>query len=413
MNNKSLLIIAFLILMNIHSAAQCNMIFNNRIKTLQVVAGIRWLDMPIIALNSDEVINISFDDMTHEYHRYTYKIEHCEADWTPSKELFESDYIDGFAEGNTIDDSQESLNTNELYTHYKLELPNERCKMKLSGNYKVTVYDENNDKEKMFEAFFMVNENLAGISMTSTSNTDYDINGLHQQLSIQLNYGNLSITDWKKEIKTIVLQNGRWDNAVTNPTPQYIMSDGLKWEHNKALIFNGGNEYHKFELLDVYHPTMGVERVNWDGKEYHAYLWTDEPRPSYIYDEDADGAYFIRNSDNTEIDYTAQYMTVHFRLKAPKQDGDVYLNGNWTYDLFIPEYKMEWNSQDECYECSAQLKQGYYNYQYLVLGPDGVTMPVTTEGNFFQTENKYQALVYYKGVGERTNRLVGIVTLDK
>jgi hypothetical protein len=399
--------------MNIHSAAQRNMIFNNRIKTLQVVAGIRWLDMPIIALNSDEVINISFDDMTHEYHRYTYKIEHCEADWAPSKELFESDYIDGFAEGNTIDDSQESLNTNELYTHYKLELPNERCKMKLSGNYKVTVYDENNDKEKMFEAFFMVNENLAGISMTSTSNTDYDINGLHQQLSIQLNYGNLSVTDWKKEIKTIVLQNGRWDNAVTNPTPQYIMSDGLKWEHNKALIFNGGNEYHKFELLDVYHPTMGVERVNWDGKEYHAYLWTDEPRPSYIYDEDADGAYFIRNSDNTEIDYTAQYMTVHFRLKAPKQDGDVYLNGNWTYDLFIPEYKMEWNSQDECYECSVQLKQGYYNYQYLVLGPDGVTMPVTTEGNFFQTENKYQALVYYKGVGERTDRLVGIVTLDK
>ncbi|MCI1281635.1 MAG: DUF5103 domain-containing protein [Prevotella sp.] len=413
MYSKSLLIIAFLILMNIHSAAQRNMIFNNRIKTLQVVAGIRWLDMPIIALNSDEVINISFDDMTHEYHRYTYKIEHCEADWAPSKELFESDYIDGFAEGNTIDDSQESLNTNELYTHYKLELPNERCKMKLSGNYKVTVYDENNDKEKMFEAFFMVNENLAGISMTSTSNTDYDINGLHQQLSIQLNYGNLSVTDWKKEIKTIVLQNGRWDNAVTNPTPQYIMSDGLKWEHNKALIFNGGNEYHKFELLDVYHPTMGVERVNWDGKEYHAYLWTDEPRPSYIYDEDADGAYFIRNSDNTEIDYTAQYMTVHFRLKAPKQDGDVYLNGNWTYDLFIPEYKMEWNSQDECYECSVQLKQGYYNYQYLVLGPDGVTMPVTTEGNFFQTENKYQALVYYKGVGERTDRLVGIVTLDK
>ncbi|MCH4147307.1 MAG: DUF5103 domain-containing protein [Prevotella sp.] len=413
MYSKSLLIIAFLILMNIHSAAQRNMIFNNRIKTLQVVAGIRWLDMPIIALNSDEVINISFDDMTHEYHRYTYKIEHCEADWAPSKELFESDYIDGFAEGNTIDDSQESLNTNELYTHYKLELPNERCKMKLSGNYKVTVYDENNDKEKMFEAFFMVNENLAGISMTSTSNTDYDINGLHQQLSIQLNYGNLSVTDWKKEIKTIVLQNGRWDNAVTNPTPQYIMSDGLKWEHNKALIFNGGNEYHKFELLDVYHPTMGVERVNWDGKEYHAYLWTDEPRPSYIYDEDADGAYFIRNSDNTEIDYTAQYMTVHFRLKAPKQDGDVYLNGNWTYDLFIPEYKMEWNSQDECYECSVQLKQGYYNYQYLVLGPDGVTIPVTTEGNFFQTENKYQALVYYKGVGERTDRLVGIVTLDK
>ena len=414
MNSKGLLIIGFLMLMiDMDSSAQHNMIFNNRIKSLQVVAGGRWLDMPIITLNSGEIINISFDDMTHEYHRYMYKIEHCEADWTPSENLFESDYINGFASDNPIEDSQESLNTNELYTHYKLKLPNERCQIKLSGNYKVTIYDENNDNEKMLEAFFMVNENMVALSMASTTNTDYDINESHQQLSIQLNYGNLKVTDWQKEIKTVIMQNGRWDNAVISPTPQYIMPDGLKWEHNKSLIFNGGNEYRKFEMLDVYHPTMGIERVNWDGKQYHAYLFPDEPRPSYIYDEDANGAFVIRNSNNTEIDYTSQYMTVHFQLKAPKQNGDVYLNANWTYDLFIPEYKMEWNVQNECYEYEVQLKQGYYNYQYLVMKKDGTTAPVSTEGNFFQTENSYQTLVYYKGVGERTDRLVGIATLGK
>lgn len=414
MSCKRLLFIGFLMLtMNINSLAQRNLIFNNRIKSLQVIAGTRWLDMPIITLNSEEKINISFDDMTHEYHRYMYKIEHCEADWTPSEDLFENDYINGFASDNPIEDSQESLNTNHLYTHYKLKLPNERCQIKLSGNYKITIYDENNNNEKILEAFFMVNENIVNISMTSTSNTDEDINGSHQQLSIQLNYGKLKITDWQKEIKTIITQNGRWDNAVINPTPQYIMPDGLKWEHNKSLIFNGGNEYHKFEILDVSHPTMGVENVNWDGNESHALLWPDEPRTSYIYDEDANGAFIIRNSNNTEIDYTSQYMTVHFQLKVPKQNGDIYLNAKWTYDLFLPEYRMEWNAQNECYECDVQLKQGYYNYQYLVMSYDGTAKPLSTEGNFFQTENSYQTLVYYKGVGERTDRLVGIAKLGK
>lgn len=414
MSCKRLLLIGFLMLtMIINSLAQRNLIFNNRIKSLQVMAGTRWLDMPIITLNSGEDINISFDDMTHEYHRYMYKIEHCEADWTPSEDLFENDYINGFASDNPIEDSQESLNTNDLYTHYKLKLPNERCQIKLSGNYKITIYDENNNNEKILEAFFMVNENVVNLSMTSTSNTDDDINGSHQQLSIQLNYGKLKVTDWQKEIKTTIIQNGRWDNAVTNPTPQYIMSDGLKWEHNKSLIFNGGNEYHKFEILDVFHPTMGVESVNWDGNKYHAFLWPNEPRPSYIYDEDANGAFIIRNSNNTDVDYTSQYMTVHFQLKAPKQNGDIYLNAKWTYDLFLPEYRMEWNTQKECYECDVQLKQGYYNYQYLIMSSEGTVKPVSTEGNFFQTENCYQTLVYYKGIGERTDRLVGMAKLGK
>ena len=151
---------------------------------------------------------------------------------------------------------------------------------------------------------------------------------------------------------------------------------------------------------------MGIDHVGWDGKEYHAFLWTDEPRPNYLYDEDANGAFFIRNSDNTEIDYTAEYMTVHFRLKIPRQDGDVYLNGRWTGGLYLPPYRMKWNQEEQCYENQVRLKQGYYNYQYVRIAPDGRPVGLASEGNYFQTENCYTALVYYKPLGGRSNRLV-------
>ena len=152
---------------------------------------------------------------------------------------------------------------------------------------------------------------------------------------------------------------------------------------------------------------MGIETVGWDGTDYHAYVWTDEPRPSYVYDEDANGSFYIRNSDNIENNTTSEYQIVHFRLRAPQQTGEVYLHGNWTHHQLAPEYRMAYNRDTKCYEGSVLLKQGYYSYQYVVAKNQNEIKPVSSEGNFYQTENKYQALLYFRGPGERTDRLVG------
>ena len=388
------------------AGAQRNEIKSERIATLQVVAGDDWLSPPVITLGSEDAITISFDDVTHEYHRYDYRIEHCEADWTTSAELFTSDYCEGFNDGNTIEDVKNSINTNILYTHYRLKIPNERCNIKMSGNYRVTIYDDNTSEE-VATACFMVVDQRVGLQLEATTNTDIDTNGSHQQIEMKINYAGLKVNNPRLEIKTVVMQNGRWDNAVINAEPQYIMADGLQWTHNKQLIFNGGNEYRKFETLDVSHATMGLESVKWDGKDYHAYVWTDEPRNSYVYDEDADGAFYVRNSDNIENDYISEYVYVHFALKTPPTDNDIYINGVWTNDQFLPKYRMIYNPQNGLYENVLLLKQGYYSYNYLVKNEDGCFSPLQSEGNFCYTENKYQCLVYYKAAGDRTDTLVG------
>lgn len=401
-----LTILSLVLMWCIGIAAQRNEILSQRIASLQTVAGDNWLSPPVVELNGDQPINISFDDLTHEYHRYAYRLEHCEADWSLSEDIFQSDFCDGFADGNTIDDYTESINTNVLYTHYRLQIPNDRCRIKMSGNYRVTIYDENSD-DVVATACFMVVEPKMFVEMTATTNTDVEINKTKQQIALQLNYGNIRVTNPRHELKTVILQNGRWDNAVVNPEAQFFMPNGMRWSHNAALIFNGGNEYRKFETLDVTHTTMGLESVGWDGNHYNAYVWTDEPRPSYVYDEDANGAFYIRNSDNIENDYGSQYLLVHFRLKTPPTNNEIYLNGVWTNDRFLPEYKMEYNDASQCYERTLLLKQGYYSYQYLMHKLGNEYVPVPTEGNFCYTENKYQCLVYYRGTGQRTDRLVG------
>ena len=386
--------------------AQRHEILSPTITSLQVVAGKDWLLPPITQLDG-EPINISFDDLTHEYHRYTYRIEHCEADWTTSEEIFTSDYCEGYYEDNPIDDLVESINTNTLYTHYSLQIPNERCRLKIGGNYRLTVVDNNNDDTPILTVCFMVVEPLMKVGLSMTTNTDYDINKRHQQIAMDLKYGNLTVTSPETQIKTVVMQNGRWDNAVVNAKPQYVMSDGLRWDHCRDFIFNGGNEYRKFEILDPGHPTLGIETISWDGENYNAMIWTDEPRQSYVYDEDANGAFYIRNSDNFENDYSSDYILTHFRLKSPHLEGKVYLNASWTYDRFEPKYEMQYDDLAQLYTTTLPLKQGYYSYQYLWLRNDGTTAPVPSEGNFYQTENQYQALVYYRPIGGRTDRLVG------
>ena len=167
--------------MPFQAMSQRNEILDDNIASLQVMNGNDWQSLlPIVTLNSSDVVNISFDDFNQQYHRYTYKIEHCESDWSVSNQLFTSDYATGFSEGIPIENISQSVNTNVEYSHLSFSIPNEKCNIKLSGNYKVTVVDEDDNNRIILVAHFMVVEPLMNIGMSYRTNTDIDINSTHQ-----------------------------------------------------------------------------------------------------------------------------------------------------------------------------------------------------------------------------------------
>ena len=398
---KALAILLFLLPMTLSAEDR---IYDSQIKSLQTVVNQDWLSPTIMRLYGNDHLHVSFDELSHDYHRYIYRLEHCEADWSSSEELFDTDWLEGFND-NVIENFEHSINTTVAYTHYQLTIPNDRCRLKMSGNYRLHVIDEDQGNE-ILTVEFMITEQAMNLSMAISTNTDIDTNLSHQQVSFGLKYGSLSVTDPQEQLQTVVMQNNREDNWRWNVRPSAVSQNGLEWKHRKELIFDGGNEYRKFEVLDPSHPTMGIDRISWDGEYYQAFPFVSEPRPNYLYDEDANGSFYIRNSDNRENNITSDYVWVNYRLKSPYMtEGDIVIDSRWTTEE--PEtYVMEYDNDSQLYTNSILQKQGYYSYQYLWVTDDGLTHPLPSEGNFYQTENQYQVLVYYKGIGERTWRLV-------
>lgn len=390
--------------------AQRTEVYAPHIQTVQMVANNDINAPAVITMANDEYIELSFDELSHDYHRYQYVLSHCNADWSPS-DLTDIDYLDGF-NNNPIDDYETSINTTMPYTHYRLTLPNEEVRMKLSGNYLITVYDDSDSSNPVFKTCFRVLDKQVSVSATVSSDTEIDRNKGHQQVSFNVNYRGYTIRNPQQEVKAQVMQNGRTDNMVTGVSPTYISPEELRYTHNKALIFPAGNEYRRFETVSTRYANMGVESLQFFAPYYHATLFPSDPRnKNYSYDEDQNGRYLIRYDDATDNSIEADYFFVHFSLpwEDPFIDGKLYLEGEFTYDSFNTQTEMKYNRETYAYESVQLLKQGAYNYQYLYV-PNGSTRGETgpVEGNYFETENEYLILIYARPFGERYDKLIGM-----
>lgn len=377
----------------------CN---TDMINTLRAVAGGDWEKAPIITLGSDQTIEFSFDEMSHLYHRFTYTIQHCDAQWNPT-DLIESEYMEGFND-QPIDDWQNSLNTTFDYTHYTLTLPNRDLKLKLSGNYRLSIHE---DGKEVAWFRFLVSENRQNLAATVSGNTDIDTHKAHQQIGMTVSLNGLNVSQPEQEIYTVVMQNGRFDNAVINPKPTYNSGGKLTYEHCRELIFTAGNEFRRFEVVNMYDNLRNVDRVSFHDPYYHANLNEDARHHAYTYDFDHNGRYLIRNSQASNSDTEADYLFVHFFLSStPMVDGHLYVSGLFNGGN-TTRYEMQYNDLTNRYEGTVLLKQGAYDYQYLWV-PDGESAGQTrpTEGDWYETSNEYLILLYYRPRGSRYDRLI-------
>lgn len=398
--------------LTIHLFSQETYIFTDDIKTLRITVDGQEQRFPILQMGKGEQLNISFDDLTHDYRRYSYRIEHCTYDFKTSTQLFESEYLTSPSNEEVITNYQQSFNTAILYTHYSFSFPNASMQPLLSGNYRLSILrtSEAGEPERVAETYFAIVEPLALVSAIVSANTEVDYRDSHQQVSLNVDASNLQGLDYpQEEIKTYVLQNRRWDNVAQNPPYTSQMGNRFLWEHSKDLIFDAGNEYRKFEMLSTRHATMHIDRLYMLDGIYNAEVMTDKPRNHYLYDEDQNGRFVVRSDDRSNDDIEADYFLTHFTLQMPKLKGKrIFLNGRWTGRSLNPDYELRYNEDTQAYEASVLLKQGYYSYQYLT-APNSTEKANTneTEGNFFQTENEYTVLIYFHNQSERYDRLVG------
>ena len=312
-----------------------------------------------------------------------------------------------------INDYAQSEATYVHYYNYQFTLPNPDMELLVSGNYLLTVYEQDNPDNLLFQTRFSVCEGRVGVYPQVTSRTDVEYNNRFQQVSFDVRYKPNQIKDPYSEFTCVVTQNSRQDNAVVVTRPTMVGVDHVTYEHNRDLIFPAGNEFRRFETVNAHNLNMGVQSIRYYEPMYHAILMVDEPRNElqHLYDRTQYGRFTIRNAESYgENALEADYMITHFTL-----DTGGKLNGGniWLYGEFLEGYPasqamMKYDASSGCYTADLLLKQGAYNYLYLWV-PDGTAVGQTgrIEGDHYETINEYLVKVYDRPIGERYDRLVG------
>ena len=386
-------------------------IFDSNVHSLKVCLDNNMYVPPVLMMNGDDFLVVNFDYIDYDVHYLRYSVTHCNADWQPSQ-LVESEYVSGFNYAD-IDDYEQSVGTFVHYYNYQFFLPNPDMEFLVSGNYLLTVYEQDDPDNLLFQTRFSVCEGTVGVYPQVTSRTDVEYNNRLQQVSFDVRFKPGQIKDPYSELTCVVSQNSREDNAVVVNRPMMVMNDHITYEHNRDLIFFAGNEFRRFEMVRAHSINMGVTSIRYYDPMYHAILMVDEPRneSQYLYDKTQFGRFTIRNAEAyDENPLEADYMITHFTLDT---GGKLYGGNVWLYGEFINGYPasqviMKYDDSSGCYTANLLLKQGAYNYMYLWV-PDGSSVGQTSliEGDHYETVNEYLVKVYDRPIGERYDHFVG------
>lgn len=395
-------------------------VYKENIRTVLFHVKNQQLTPAIIPLSGELQLELTFDELGEEVNYYSYQLVLCDADWTPSS-LDSFDYINGFIEQD-ITRYQFSLNTFQPYTQYQLEIPNRNMQITKSGNYLLKVYRSGDEDDLVLTRRMIVYENFMRIEGRFSSPTLTAVLRTHQRLDFSLVHKGLNIVNPMAELNVVVLQNGRWDNALKNLKPTFMHVDELIYNFANRNLFEAGNEFRYFDFRSIRYRSERVKRLEEDKemREKHVYLKEDYPRTPEgirfrINYTDFNGRYEIGMRDGLFNYLDADYAFVHFTLPfdEPLRNGNIYLFGGFTDWQIAPRYQLKYDYEQKAYQACIYLKQGFYNYQYVLL-EDGDFVPKAEpfEGNYYRTENDYTILVYHRKFGARYDRLIGIKTLN-
>ncbi|MBR9855511.1 MAG: DUF5103 domain-containing protein [Algicola sp.] len=364
---------------------------------------------PVVKLG--EPMTLEFDDLLANEQDYYYKIIHCDYDWTPSQ-LLKSQYLSG-TDNQRIIDYENSYTTLQPYSNYRLTIPNENVNLRVTGNYILEIY--NSYGELQFSRRFVVFRDAVTVSGTVKRSRDFDYINTKQVVQFNINTAAFRVVNPKKEVKVAILQNHQWPTALYNIAPQFTIGTELVYKYDKETSFFGGNEFLNFDTKDLRSPTFAISRIEMRDV-YHHYLFTNEYRydQEYTYFPDINGDFAVRTLQGDDVSREAEYTQVHFSLPYTNQIGldNVFVIGKFNNYALEEENKMIFNEETGKFETSLMIKQGFYNYKYVVQRADGSLEPHLVSGNFHFTENNYLILVYYRDFGEMYDSIIGIGSVN-
>lgn len=414
---KYLMIICSMIMalsVNAQDIVYDNYVYLDHIKSVKFHHSSLATSEPIIDLNSNGRLLLTFDDMLGGDRDYTYRIVHCDKDWNPSTEISEMDYLVGFND-EEIRDYEYSNGTKVDYTNYQLAIPNDDIGWSLSGNYLLIVTDDDSD-ELALTRRFMVSDRKVTIGSKIIRSTQLNRMLYDQEIEMFIDNKNYPIGNPQSELFITILQNGRWDNAYTNVQPRVASGNKITFDRTARFTFPGYNQFRGADLRAFRSRGLGVYSIDIYEDEINILLDIDIPRGNVLYQnyEDINGDFVIETSEYSDDRIRSEYVNTYFTLESKDRvyDGDVYVIGAFTNWQADDDFRLEYDVKRKVYRGSSLMKQGYYDYQYMVKYDDGSTDCEYFEGSHYATRNQYHILVYQRSFNERYDELISVSSFE-
>lgn len=395
-----------------------NHTYVSNIKSIEMYKAGFELSDPVIELNSGEAFHVSFDDLNPGVRQYYFTVYHCDANWNKST-IWTNEYLQS-AEEDQIEIFSPSFGTRTPYTHYAFSFPNERLNVTKSGNYILKVYSHltNGSEEIVFTRRFLVVDTKVNINGNALRSATSEYFETHQEVDFSVSTGSLRIDSPYQDIKVVVLQNWRWDNALRTLKPNMVRNDLLDYNFdNESNLFEGGNEFRHFDIKSLKFLSDRIRQISFDDTMNYVKLWETQKRTfkTYISDEDINGRFLLKTDDENEVSTMGEYAKVQFFLayESPIIEGNLYVAGGFNGWEYTSENKMSYNFRRKGYEASILLKQGYYNYQYILLPNNSNRGDANfIEGSHSVTQNTYTILVYHHQKSELYDELIGVQSFE-
>ncbi len=403
----------------LHAQINTDSVYVPNIKTVKFFQTNNQESLPIIRLNSSDQLELHFDDLDAIPKSYFYSIELCNANWQTS-DLSTFDYIQGYQQ-QAISEYRVSSIALKKYVHYMVAFPQSGCMPIKSGNYILKVFlDANPDKIVFTKRFFVV-DNKVAVAAQLLQAFDNQKFRTHQKLQFTINTLQLNVFSAQQQIKVQILQNYKWINSVSNIQPSFIRNNVLEYSDEDNLLFAGTREHRWADLRSFDFQSDRIASVDKNIIPKTVFLKPDIPRTGvgYFSMRDLNGWYEVSSTEVSNAWWQGDYATVHF-IFVPKDirafaDKEVFIVGELTGNTLSETGKMQWNETENVYEKNILLKQGFYSYNYATIDNKNKNAPADyslTEGNFWETENDYTILVYYRSISGRHDELVAVRTIN-
>ncbi|MES2432115.1 MAG: DUF5103 domain-containing protein [Bacteroidota bacterium] len=370
------------------------------------------LAMPVYKLNSSDRLELHFDDMDGDVKSYYYTYQLCDYNWQ-AVNLSAFDYMKGFTQ-QRISNYRYSSIAYTRYTHYQAILPEANSVPTKSGNYLLKVFLNGDTSKLAFTKRLLVLDSKSAVAAQIMQPFTPQNFNTHQRIKFSVNISGLKIFNANQDIKVVVLQNNRWDNMQANVLPTFIRGNTLEYNTENSFVFPGGKEWRWLDLRSLRLLSERVDSADKKKNSTDIFVTTDVDRSAqrYLYYTDFNGQYQVMTYESINPYWQGDYARVHFKFAPPNylpyKNKDVYLIGQLTDYQISDSTKLVYNPENGHYENSQFLKQGYYNYGYALIDRTNPADKKELDGDYWETENSYTILIYYKSFTDRNDQLIGV-----